>query len=147
MEAKMSDSENKALMRAFYEEVWNGGNLPAISQYVADDLVDHNPVFPGQAAGRTGFEQLVAMVRNGFPDLHRTINLQVAEGDLVVDYFTDRETNTGAFMGLPATGKSATMNGINIERIAGGKIVELWHVEEIFNLLMQTGLISAPQAG
>lgn len=143
----MSGTENKALIRSFYEAVWNQGNLSAISQYVASDLVDHNPGFPGQPAGRDGFAQLVAMVRNAFPDLHRTIGLQVAEGDLVVNYFTDHDTNTGAFMGLPATGKQATMNGINIERIAGGKIVELWHVEEIFSLMMQLGLVPPPQAG
>ncbi len=141
----MSGNENKALIRSFYDEIWNRGNLRAISQFVASDLVDHNPGFPGQPPGREGFLELVSMVRRAFPDLRRRIDLQVAEGDLVVTYFTDRHTHTGAFGALPATGKQATMSGINIERVVGGEIAELWHVEDIFGLLQQLGAIPAPE--
>ena len=60
--------------------------------------------------------------RGAFPDLHFTIEAQVAEGDRVVTRWTAGGTNTGSLGGMPPTGKAVVVSGISIERIAGGKV-------------------------
>jgi predicted ester cyclase len=55
-------------------------------------------------------------------------------------------TQRGEFQGLPPTGKSVTFTGINIARIEGGKIAELWSEFDALGVLQQLGAIPAPAA-
>ncbi len=126
----MSTEANKALVRRYYHEVLNQRNMA-----VLDDLFD--PTFvtqlpAGGAVDLDKFKRAVRMSHNAFPDLHVTVEDQIAEGDKVVTRLTGRGTHQGEFAGVPATGKPVTVTAIHIHRIAHGKIVELW--EEI-NLL------------
>lgn len=57
-------------------------------------------------------------------------------------------THTGpiAFLGLQASGKRIAMSGMEIMRIADGKIAEIWHLEDVAGLIQQLGAASAPAA-
>ena len=68
----------------------------------------------------------------------------IAEGDKVVTRLTCRGTQQGAFMGIPPTGKQATITAIDINRFAGGKSVEHWLNMDTLGLLQQLGVIPAP---
>jgi predicted ester cyclase len=81
------------------------------------------------------------MIRAGLPDLRRVVHRQVAEGDLVVSHFTDRGTHQGPLMGLPPSGRTIAVDGINIARVQNGRITELWHVEDLMGLMRQLGAI------
>jgi SnoaL-like polyketide cyclase len=70
----------------------------------------------------------------------------VAEGDLVTDRVHLDGTQTGDFFGVPATGKPIHIEAIEEWRIADGKIVEGWHVENLLQVLIQVGAIPAPGA-
>ena len=85
--------------------------------------------------------QVVETVGAGIPDLTRTVEQQIAEGDRVVTRFTDRGTHSGPLMGIPATGRAVQVGGINIERVVDGRIAEVWHVEDIVGLLGQLGVL------
>jgi predicted ester cyclase len=62
-----------------------------------------------------------------FPDTQTRTDDLIAEGDRVVERWTNWGTHTGAsFMNTPATGKKFNVSGISIYRIANGKIVEHW---------------------
>ena len=65
----------------------------------------------------------------------------VAEEDSVAVYGKVSGTNTGPMMGTPPTGKRATFAYMDIYRIAGGQVVESWHVEDIAGMLGQLGLM------
>lgn len=93
-------------------------------------------------AGREGFKQFVLMYRSAFPDMHITIEDQIAEGDKVVSRWTARGTHQGELMGIPPTGKQATVTGINIERFANGKFVEEWSNFDALGLLQQLGVVT-----
>jgi len=80
----MSTEENKAAERRFYEEVWNKHNLGTVDELVAPDVVEHNPLVPGQAPRLEGFRQMVKMSLSAFPDGQITIEDLIAEGDEVV---------------------------------------------------------------
>ena len=132
--------ENKALFRRATEEVFNKGNLDAIDEFMAPDMVDHSLV-PGQDPGPEGFKKLVTMFRAAFPDLHSTVEDLIAEGDKVVGRMTTRGTHQGEFMGIAATGKQIEFSEIHIIRIAGGKAVEHWGISDDMGMMQQLGVI------
>ena len=139
----MSTEENKAVIRRWIEDVWGKGDLAALSEVAAADLVDHNST-PGLTPGVEGQKAIILMLRSAFPDGTNTLEDVIAEGDKIVDRHTFRGTHTGAFMGIPPTGKPVTFTGMEITRIANGKIVETWHQEDLLGAMQQLGVIPAP---
>ena len=137
----MSTEENKAIDRRFTEEVWNQGNLAVVDELMSADYDGHDPAMP---AGSEGLKQFVLMYRSAFPDVHLTIEDQIAEGDTVVSRWTARGTHKGELMGIPPTGKQVTVTGMNIERIANGKFVEGWSNYDTLGMLQQLGVVPAP---
>jgi predicted ester cyclase len=85
-----------------------------------------------------------AMFRDAFPDWHTEVGHLIAEGDLVCERFTASGVQRGAVMGVPPTGKTVTLPGIQIFRISGGKIVERWGQLDELGLLRQLGLVNGP---
>ena len=133
----MTDLErNKSVLRRFYEEFWNRGDVEVIDEIISDDYIDHQPL-PDSPSGKAGFADLIRMWKRGFPDGGETVDALIAEGDLVVGRFTFRGTHTGEFMGIAATGRLVTMTGIDVVRIVDGKIVEFWYAEQLHDLLRQ----------
>jgi steroid delta-isomerase-like uncharacterized protein len=88
-----------------------------------------------------GHRQYSEAMIAAFPDIERSIEDLVAEGDKVVARWTARGTHTGDFQGLPPSGKVATSSGITIFRIADGRIVEEWSESDMLGLLQQLGAI------
>ena len=146
----MSDEENKALARRWYAEVWNQPDLDkalkVADELHAADITDHNPLI-GQPAGIEGLKYMIGGLRTAYPDMRFEVNPLVAEGDKVVGHWTMYATNTGplTFMGLPATGKTITITGTDFLRFSDGKIVELWHQEDVLSMMQQLGF--APASG
>lgn len=142
----MSTEENKAIARRAYEKLFSEGQYALADELYASTHVNYFPGNPpGLPAGVEGLKQLIGLYRSAFPDLHFTIEDQIAEGDKVVTRTTTTGTNTQPLMGMPATGKSAVVTGIQIDRIVDGKIVETWGNFDQLGLLQQLGVI--PQMG
>ena len=139
----MSTEANKATVRRFYEEVFNQKNRAAIEEFVDRNGIDH-ALPPGLPAGIEGSKQFITMYLTAFPDLHFTVEDMIAEGDKVVARLTTGGTQQGEFMGIPPTGKQATITAIDINRIVGGKSVEHWLNMDTLGLLQQLGVIPAP---
>lgn len=141
----MSVEHNKNVVRRYYEDVLNGGDLGLLDQLAAPDYVEHDPL-PGQARGLDGLKQRVDILRTAFRPRF-TIEDLICEGDKVAVRWSQRATHVGAFMGLPATGKPFTISGIDIHRMLEGKMSEHWHVVDQFGLLQQLGVIPEPEPG
>lgn len=139
----MSKENNKALVRRFYEEVFNQKKRAAIDEFSDPNYVDHTAP-PGLPAGIEGQKQLIGMYLTAFPDLHLTVEDMIAEGDKVVSRWSGSGTHQGKFMGIPPTGKQGTVTGIEIIRIAGSKFVEHWMELDALGLLQQLGVVPAP---
>ena len=108
----MSSETNKTVSRRFFEEVFSKGNLAVADQIILKDQVNTGPGNPpGLLPGIEGTKQLVTMYRNAFPDVHFTIDEQLAEGDKVMTRWTAHGTHQGELVGIPATGKSSTVTG------------------------------------
>jgi steroid delta-isomerase-like uncharacterized protein len=136
----MSTEENKALAQLWIEEAWNKGNLTIVEELIAPNYLLHDPTRPG-LRGRQGIKQSVVMFRTAFPDLQFTIEDQIAEGDKVVTRYLVHGTHQGPLMGIAATGKQGTIAGIDIYRIADGKIEEAWSNWDTLGMLQEMGVI------
>ena len=142
----MSIEENKALVRRFEEEVWNGRNPSRVDEFFAASHLFRAAGSP--PLDREGHRQMIAHFQDAFPDGRNTSEELLAEGDKVVQRWTFRGTHQGAFQGIPPTGKPVTLTGISIWRVAGGTIVESWHELDTLGLMQQLGVIPTPgQAG
>ena len=139
----MGTQENKAIATRFLEEVINRGNLSVIDELSATNFVDHSAP-PGVPPTIDGIKSFVTMFRAAFPDLHYTLEDSIAEGDLVVQRTTAHGTMKGDFMGMPASGKSATWSEIHITRLENGKAAEHWGVVDQLGMLVQLGFAQAP---
>jgi predicted ester cyclase len=140
----MSAEANTAIVRRFFEEVVNGWNLAAADELVAHDFIEHGAL-PGLPPGRDGFKQFLAMLADAFPDLHVTIEDILTDRDKVVVRLSIRGTHRGELMGIPPTNKPATWSGIDIVRIAGGKMAERWGERDLLRLMEQLGVTQPPQ--
>lgn len=133
--------QNKMLTRRAIDQVWNRGNYAVIDELVARDVVVHAPTPGGEIHGPEGIRQFYTALRRAFPDLHFTVEDQIAEGDRVVTRWQGRGTHAGEFQGIPATGRPVRLAGMDVDRIADGKVVECWaHVDEL-GLMRQLGVV------
>jgi steroid delta-isomerase-like uncharacterized protein len=141
----MSTEANKAIIRRLFEEAFGQGNLAVLDEIIAPDQVNRGPgALPGMPSGPEGSKMLITAYRNAFPDLHFTIDQQIAEGDTIVTRWTAHGTHNGEFAGIPPTGKTATVVGMGVDRVENGKIVESWGLFDQFGMLQQLGVIPAP---
>ena len=127
---------NQQIVRRFSDDVWGRGDLAAADDLIAIDLVEHNPL-PGQGVGREGHKQVVTLFRSAFPDLRVITEDLVGEGDRVALRWRAEGTHRGELMGIAPTGKRVTLTGIEILRIADGKIVERWAEDNGLMVLQQ----------
>ena len=110
--------ENKALVRRYFEEIWDKGNLEAIDELFTADFVRHGPTATeGEVRGLEDFKALVIMYRSAFPDLRVAIEDLLAEGERVVSRWRTRGTHQGELMGIAPSGDQASVTGIIIDRI------------------------------
>ena len=137
----MSTEANKALVRRFYEDVFNQRNVALVDELCTTQHVFHNP--PITLHSKEEFKQFLSLYITAFPDARFTIEDQIAEGDRVTSRYTFRGTHQGDLMGIAPTGKQVTVTGMIINRIAGGKSEEGWLNFDALGMLQQLGVIPA----
>jgi steroid delta-isomerase-like uncharacterized protein len=133
---------NKAAVQRFYQEVINARNLDALDELLVPDGVDHT--FGSQNTEQA--KQFFAMVHQAFPDLHAEVHDVIAEGDLVAARVSYTGTHQGEFLGIPATGKQTTTNGVDFFRLQDGRQAEHWGGPDTLSLLIQLGVMPGPGA-
>lgn len=137
-------AENKELVRRYTDEVFNEQNYDVVSEVLAADFQYHNPALPMEVSTPEEFVESVGSIHTAFPDFEATIEAVVAEGDRVVTRTREGGTHEGEFAGVPPTGKSVEIQGINIYRIDGGRIAEMWIQVDMLGLMQQLGVVEPP---
>jgi steroid delta-isomerase-like uncharacterized protein len=120
-----AEENNKALVRRYFEEVWDKGNVDAVDEFMATDYVDHS-IPSGLPPGTEGLKQANTAYHTAFPDLKATLEDIFAEGEMVAFRWSVSGTHLGDWLGVPPTGNHVTATGIAVLRVAGGKVVEGW---------------------
>lgn len=136
----MHAEQNKTLVRRFYE-IFNAGSTEKLDDLMPPDYTQHAPGVP---PGRDGVKMFMGMFRAAFPDAHLHIEDLVAEGDRVSGRWTVHGTQKGELMGIPATGKTIQISGIDIWRVENGLLAEHWDSWDQMGMMQQLGAMTPP---
>jgi predicted ester cyclase len=137
-----AQSDKKEIIRVLYEEVANEGRLELLDEIACADYVEHHP-FPGASEGISGLRERVSLVRAALSPQF-TLEHVIADEDKVAVMWRNRGTQLADWMGVPATGKSFDIEGVDVYRFREGLLAEHWHVVDVFSMMIQLGAIPAP---
>jgi len=136
----MSAATKAVIRRAF--EALNKHDLAAFNELIP------NCVCRSSAAGEfkgEAYKQHINSVVTAFPDCHFTVEDQLFEGNKVVSRWTFTGTHKEKFMDIAATNKQLTLSVISIDRVVGGKILEVWEEWDALSMMRQLGVVPAPK--
>ena len=140
--ATTAENSNKALIRRWFDEVWNHGREDLIEELRAPDMVATGLGEGNQESrGHAPFRAFYANMRGTLPDLQVTIEDVLAEGDRVSVRISIEGTHMGDAL-APATGRRVNFSGIVIARISDGKIAEAWNNLDQLSFLRQIGALT-----
>jgi steroid delta-isomerase-like uncharacterized protein len=137
-------ADAKAIVRRLYEEVWNNRRLEVVNEIISPSHALQGPNFFGSSIGPEAYKRQVLRFLEGYPDLHWTIEDTIAEKDKVVACWTISGTHKGDYMGVPATNKRVSVDGVTIHHIANGKIMDSYSNWDALGMMQQLGVVSAP---
>jgi steroid delta-isomerase-like uncharacterized protein len=142
----MPAAENVALMKRWFEEVWNEGRIATVTE-----LLDANATGFGQAGHGTGihgpadFIPFVQRLRGAFPDIATTVEEAFGTDYQTVVRWSATMTHTGGDLGIPPTGRKVHVTGMTMVHTKNGKITAGWDNWDQLALLRQIGVV--PEAG
>jgi steroid delta-isomerase-like uncharacterized protein len=134
---------NKALIRRWFEEVWNQGRPEAVSEMMSEDCVNHGLSEDANQPllGATGFLPFHTQFREAFPHIEVVVEDALAEGDRVAVRCSVRGKHEGDSLGFKATGTTAEFDGIAIARVKDGMFVESWNNFDFMRMYKQLGVL------
>lgn len=136
---------NEAVIRRFYEELWNRWELG-----VADEIVASNVCFRGSlgtsVVGVEAFKDYVGQVRAAFPDWQNHIDELIAADDKVIARLTCSGTHSGDLFGIPPTDRRVVYVAAAIFQLRAGRIKDAWVVGDTQELWRTLGAVPAPES-
>lgn len=134
-------TNNKQIVRQLFKDFLGKGNLSVADRIIASNHIHHDPATPDFGKGPEGQKQTVSLYRNTFSDLQFKVNDMIEAGNFVTTRYTSTGQHTAEFHGIAPTGKSVSVEGIAINRLARGKIVETWVIWDALGLMRQLGQV------
>ena len=129
---------------ADHERIWadglNRGDVSVAPRVFAPDCVFHMTGLPGPLRGIEAWTQVIAGLLAAFPDLHLTIEDQVGYGDHLAFRWHATGTHTGPLGGAPPTGRRVALDGLIVDSLRDGLVVERWEQWDQPGMLAQLGL-------
>lgn len=135
-------TENARTARRYFDDMWNRGDTKVVDDLIADDVVGH--VNNITVHGREVLRQRIGNLWSAYSDLRFDVQDVVAADDRAVVRWTFQGRHTGTLYGRPGTGRSVSITGMNMFRLANGRIAEVWVSADDLGELEQLGLISVP---
>lgn len=133
----------ESVARRLLEEVLNRGRLDLIEDLVAEDAVEHEPLPISTGEMRSDLRAWLTELRSAFPDYHVRIEDVVTEGEKVAIRERITGTNLGPLLGMPPTGRPISIDGFDLVRVHGGRIVEHWGLTDGWAMAHQLGVAAA----
>ena len=136
-----------AIATRYAEEVWNNQNLGAADELFTANHVYHDTLMPDLSKGPEGVRQRRSVYLAAMPDAKVVLHHVVAQGAIAAGDWTYTGTNSGEILGMPPTGRSASITGSHFFRFEGDKIAETWTWPDNLGLLQQLGLVTIGPTG
>jgi predicted ester cyclase len=121
-----TEAENLAIARAWHEDVINRRNPAVLRDILGPEVVHHAAGGYPKVMNAAGVTAMMNDFLTAFPDLRYNFDHWIVRDDYVVERYTATGTQRGQLGDLPPSGRKATWTGINIFRIACGRIAEVW---------------------
>ncbi|HEX4997948.1 MAG TPA: ester cyclase [Terriglobia bacterium] len=135
-----------AVLRAWFNDLWNEGKEDTIDRLFAADGVAHGLSENGAPVqGREAFRPFFKTFKSAFPDIRIEVVRTVCAGDMGSALCHVTGTHHGHDLGMPATGQPVDFWGMCMARVRDGQIVEGWNSFDFLSLYRQIGAISLPQ--
>lgn len=128
----------KSVLSTLGASVFAKKDFSELDELMREDYIQHNPLV---AQGSKGFREFFETWFKAVPDFKYDLKKVVAEGDLVWAYGTYSGTQTGDWLGIPATGKAYTFDAVDIFRVENGRLAEHWDVLDTYGLFKQLGVV------
>ena len=126
-----------------YEQIWidglNRADISAADAVFATDCIVHITGIAAPLTGIDAFKGFISGMLQAFPDIHFTIEDQLAQGDRAAFRWSATGTHSGTLGEAPATGKKITVEGLIIDRVVAGKVQERWEQWDQSLMLQQLG--------
>ena len=136
----MSASDNAALARRWFDEVWTQRRDATVVELLADPCEGH--MEGGEVRGPREFLAARAALLGALPDLRVVVEGTLAEGDEVAIRWSASGTHRGDELGPKASGRRIAFRGISWIRVRNGRIVEGWDSWNLGRLLDEMKLPS-----
>jgi predicted ester cyclase len=138
----LSVEDNKAVVRRFFEEVFNRKRPELVERFLADGAVDYNKIVFTEPDAPGGMAEGIRMLLVAFPDLETTVRHQIGEDDYVSVHLAMAGTNTGSYPRVSEpTGRHTEWESMVLFRLENGKIVELWGTSDRMGMLTKLGIL------
>ena len=134
---RVDTADNAEVISRLHRALFDSGDLEAVvDAFFASGFESHNTP-PGLPAGREGVKAFFAIFRDGFTDIEVTVDQLVSQNDMVAIATTTSGTHTGHLFGVAPTGRRVSVTGIDIVRLADGKVTEHRGLTDTVGLLRQ----------
>ncbi len=141
-QAEVEEQNKEIVVKA--HEAWDKGDVEAVKEIYSSDYIWH---FAGEGE-LLSLDDLIEDIlweEKTYPDKTVSFEDVISKGDKVISRYVIRGTHKGDRGEIPADGKKVEMEGIAIDRIANGKIVETWEVSDLLSLYKQLGMELRPK--
>jgi predicted ester cyclase len=116
-----SDRQRLVALYRRYNQCCNAHRFSELGEFV-DDNVEVN----GAAKSLDQYIAGLYTLDEAFPDYQWGLRHLLVDNDWLSAHFVDTGTHTGAFLGVPATGRGVIIHEFAIYRIRDDKIIEVW---------------------
>ncbi|HEX2630149.1 MAG TPA: ester cyclase [Chitinophagaceae bacterium] len=134
-------AHNEELIKTYFNKAWNAGEVDILDSILDNDYINHTPSTKTGVHDRKELKTIIQSFRKAFPDLHFSIEDIIATNNRVVARVRMTGTHKDSLFGLPPTGKTVSVNQINIEQIENGRFTEHWRVTDELELMKQLGFV------
>ncbi|MBZ6247305.1 MULTISPECIES: flavin reductase [Streptomyces] len=136
-----AETDRRERLGAAWHAAWNHGEVAALDGLLSPSYVRRRGP-AGTPQDRGTFKESIAAVREAFPDLHTEIVDLVEDGDRMAVRWRSTGHHTGAFLGVPPTGRPVEVSGATFARFDGDAIAEEWVTFDSRQLLEALGIIT-----
>lgn len=145
MSRTLDRTDRAERLRTAWHAAWNEGDVDALDALLGAPYVRRRGP-AGVPQGRAEFKASISAVREAFPDLHTEIEDLVEDGDRLAVRWRSTGRHTGAFLGVPPTGRPVEVSGATFARFDGETVTEESVTFDSRQLLEALGIITTGHA-
>jgi steroid delta-isomerase-like uncharacterized protein len=138
-------NEDAVKFFAEQQDEWDRRDIEALSRRHAEDGVIVSPIF-GTVQGRADILASYASLFKTFPDWSYVGEDILVDGERGAQEFIVKATHSGAFMGLPPTGRKFDIRGVRMFEMKDGLIAHERRFYDFTGLLIQLGILRGKPA-